>query len=129
MGGNSFTPACISHMFSSCCLDVDGGCRYLAATGQIGLHVLKIGSQLGSLADDGDIGVADTEMLLLDQLVHFFQQQQAVDPFVLQVGIGEMATNVACAKSPQQCVGKRMGNDIGIGVPIKSKRIIDGYAT
>lgn len=101
MGGNPFAPSRVPHFFCGCCLNINRCRGNLAAAGEVGLHLDEIRCQFRPLADDGDVGVTQLVLPGSRQLLYLRQQEQAVDTFILRVGIGKMATNIARSECPK----------------------------
>ena len=83
------------------------------------------GPSLGSWAWMIDVAVDRPPPGLLDPVDDLRQQPGAVQPLPLRIGVGIVLADIAQAGGPQQGVGHRVADDVGVGVPDQSPRMLD----
>ena len=73
-----------------------------------------MGHQLGRLCDHGAVDVADLPAVFLHPAQRRGQQDRRICAPKLRIGVGEMGTDVAERRRPQQRVGDGMQQDVRI---------------
>ena len=91
-----------------------------SATSEVGreqfTHRSRMRTDLGPLADHGDVGVADTPAALADQFVAAAQESTAVRIFPLGIAGREMLADVAQRQRTEHRVAQRMDHHVAVGM-------------
>ena len=76
-----------------------------------------MGAKLGLLGVDDDIAIDGAPTGPLDLVDHLRQEPGAIKPVPLRIGVRIVLSDIAQAGRSQQCIGHRVTDHIGIGVP------------
>ena len=73
-----------------------------------------MGSELGSLEGDGDVGVAGPPAFLFQEFHDFSEQDLAVNSFPFVGGVGEKMTDIPEGEGPEEGVAEGVDGDIPV---------------
>ena len=83
----------------------------------------------GRLGDDRTVQIRQPEITLGQGIAHAPQQDTAVYPAVLLVGIGKVATDVSQSGRSQQCIADCMHQHVSVRMGLESLVVINSDAT
>jgi len=112
-----------AHAFGRLGLDADLIDRDAERAGDALAHRRDVRRELGGLGDHGRVDVADVPAGDLDPSCRLRQQGQRVGTPVLGVGVRKVMADVAERGGPEQGVGDRMAERIGVGVAGQTVRV------
>jgi len=99
--------------------------RRIGCTRELVLHLCTMWCELRCLADDAAVDVSDHPSLSAHHGGYFFEDANRISALPSIVSVREMFTDVAETSSPEQGVGARVGDDIGVAVADQAMRTFE----
>ena len=94
--------------------DADAADVHAQAGGDVLAHEGDVGRELGRLAEDGGVDVADRVARFAQHVPHGLQQFERVGPFVARVAVREMLADIAEGGRAEQRVGHGVQQHVGV---------------
>ena len=86
---------------------------------------LLVRAELGLLGVDDHVAIDGPPPDLLDPVDDLRQKPGAVQPTPLRIGVRVMLADIAQAGRPQERIGHRVADHVGVGMPDQAARVLD----
>jgi len=122
--GDAFLAAESAKALCPAALDGDGcTCRFTEPL----LHRRPVWRQFRCLTDNRTVDVTDHEPRFVHERDRVAQQHQRIDALPLRVRVGKVLANVAQTGGAQQRISHRVGDRVGVAVPVQATSSLERH--